>query len=134
MFFWRWRWTCSAGLLAGGFLALRAFWQDFASALPPCTFHSLTGLYCPGCGGTRSAKGLLRGDFVQAFGMNPLVVTLFVTACGLLGIAVWREWRRPGGGLPVIPAWFAWSLAGLVVAFGLVRNLPWWPFTLLVPH
>ena len=34
----------------------------------------------------------------------------------------------------VFPTWLAWSLTAFVVVFGLVRNLPWWPFTLLVPH
>jgi hypothetical protein len=32
----------------------------------------------------------------------------------------------------MLPVW-AWSLAAFVLVFGLVRNLPWWPFTLLVP-
>ena len=117
-----------------GFLALQAFWLGIASALPPCTFHSLTGLYCPGCGGTRCAKSLLRGDLAGAFGMNAAVAGLFVVGCGLLGFAVAREWRGKRSAMPLLPGWFAWSLAGSVVIFGLVRNLPWWPFTLLVPH
>ncbi|MBQ2106068.1 MAG: DUF2752 domain-containing protein, partial [Lachnospiraceae bacterium] len=28
----------------------------------PCVVQELTGLYCPGCGGTRALKALLKGD------------------------------------------------------------------------
>lgn len=33
----------------------------------PCAFHSLTGLYCPGCGGTRAVRELLYGDLRMSF-------------------------------------------------------------------
>ena len=35
---------------------------------PPCFFHWLTGLYCPGCGSTRCLHALLHGNFRQAAG------------------------------------------------------------------
>lgn len=41
-----------------------------------CPFHSLTGLYCPGCGGLRAVDSLLKADFVQAFRYNSLIVIL----------------------------------------------------------
>ena len=43
----------------------RIFPADFA--LPPCVFHKWTGYYCPGCGGTRAVKALLRGDVIGSF-------------------------------------------------------------------
>lgn len=39
-----------------------------------CVFHSLTGLYCPGCGGTRAVRSLLKGDFRMSFQYHPLVL------------------------------------------------------------
>lgn len=33
----------------------------------PCVFHEVTGLWCPGCGGTRSVRALVRGDLWQCF-------------------------------------------------------------------
>lgn len=44
------------------------------SWLPECTFLSATGLYCPGCGGTRAVKSLLRGDLIRSFLYHPFVV------------------------------------------------------------
>ena len=101
-------------------------------ALPPCLVHQWTGLHCPGCGGTRCATRLLEGDVAGALGMNAAVVFIAVAGLGVMGNAVWSEWRgRPAKG---VPPWLAWSLAGLLIIFTILRNLPWWPFTLLAPH
>ena len=127
-------WTLLAAAGASGFLVLGLTTRVWSTALPACTFLELTGLYCPGCGGTRCAKNLLRGDLAGAFAMNAAVAVLFLIGWSLLAFAVWREWQGRRDAMPRIPGWFAWGLAGFVVAFGLARNLPWWPFTLLVPH
>lgn len=39
----------------------------------PCLFQLITGLYCPGCGGTRAAVYLLHGQFKQSLLYHPLV-------------------------------------------------------------
>src|SRR5262245_31252568 len=39
--------------------------------LPPCPFHLLTGLECPGCGMTRAFAALFTGDLASAFLLNP---------------------------------------------------------------
>lgn len=53
-------------------------WLDKIMGLGlPCVFHSLTGLYCPGCGGTRAVKCLLRGDLRMSFQYHPLVLYVF---------------------------------------------------------
>ena len=40
----------------------------------PCLFQTLTGLYCPGCGGTRAIRSLLKGDLRMSFQYHPLVL------------------------------------------------------------
>lgn len=44
----------------------------------PCMFHALTGLYCPGCGGTRAVKYLLNGQIRTSIQYHPLVVYMAV--------------------------------------------------------
>ena len=33
----------------------------------PCLFHLLTGLYCPGCGGTRAVRAMMAGNLGLSF-------------------------------------------------------------------
>lgn len=40
----------------------------------PCVFHTITGIYCPGCGGTRAVYALFQGRCMQSFLYHPLVV------------------------------------------------------------
>lgn len=37
---------------------------------PGCSFRRLTGLSCPGCGGTRAVHALLHGDWQAAWSYN----------------------------------------------------------------
>lgn len=61
----------------------------FSHFLPhlPCTFHQLTGLPCPLCGGTRATTALLHGDLSRAARLNAIAipaVLLGITAIVLL--------------------------------------------------
>ncbi len=40
----------------------------------PCVFHAVTGLYCPGCGGTRAAAAFFKGKWMLSFCYHPIVV------------------------------------------------------------
>jgi hypothetical protein len=124
-------WTLLAIAAVVGALLLRSSISWWSTALPGCLVLQLTGLQCPGCGGTRCATRLLNGDLAGALAMNSAVVLLAAAGVGVIGAAVWNEWQgRPVKG---VPPWLAWALAGFVVAFTILRNLPWWPFTLLAP-
>lgn len=94
---------------------------------PVCLFKRLTGYDCPGCGGLRAVHHLLHGDLWQAFRLNPLVVI----ALPLLGLWAIRGWLRSPDRTPSrkSPARFwPWLLLAVVVLFGILRNLPFWPF------
>lgn len=48
----------------------------------PCVFQMLTGLYCPGCGGTRALWFLLHGDILKSLWYHPLIPYM-------AGILIW---------------------------------------------
>ncbi len=86
---------------------------------PPCMFHQLTGLQCPGCGATRAIFHLLHGDVAGAFRLNQI---LFVIAPFVAVAARWpRILTRPS---------VAWTAVIVTTAYGIVRNLPFWPYPL----
>lgn len=112
------------------------YWFDpkTSNLYPPCIFYCLTGWYCAGCGTGRAMHALLHLQFFQAFSYNPL---LFVMV-GYLG------WDKLRSKLALSEKWYLlpqkyrpyrdWFIAGLVIVYWIIRNLPFFPFTYLAPH
>ena len=104
------------------------------SWFPQCLLRRLTGLHCPGCGMTRALHALLHGDFFAAFRFNPVgMILLPVILSGVL--LEWFAWLR-GKPLPFslrTSVRGAWAIAALMLLFGVLRNIPVWPFNLLAP-
>lgn len=44
--------------------------------IPDCTFKSVTGLYCPGCGGTRAVAAFIQGHWARSFRYHPFRITV----------------------------------------------------------
>lgn len=92
---------------------------------PACPFLAVTGLYCPACGGLRSAHAVAHGDLPAALGANAAAVVLFAVLA--LGWLYWtaRAVRARPFALPVRPrVWHAWAAGLLLAAFTIVRNTP----------
>ncbi len=53
-----------------------------------CTFRRLTGYPCPGCGTTRMALAVLRGDLHGAVACNPLAFVACVAVMLLIGLRI----------------------------------------------
>jgi hypothetical protein len=90
-----------------------------------CPLYALTGLYCAGCGGLRATHDLLVGDLAGAWAMNPLWVLLVPVLLGL-----WLRWLvralRTGRRAAAPPAWVAVTVAAVLVAYSVARNVPAW--------
>ncbi|WP_442819630.1 DUF2752 domain-containing protein [Streptomyces sp. NBC_00841] len=90
---------------------------------PVCPMLQVTGLFCPGCGGLRSAHAVAHGDIAAAFGSNALAVVGYA-----IFAAVWVVWMvRASRGMPVrinlAPAYW-WGIGAVLLIFTVVRNLP----------
>ena len=101
------------------------------SPFPGCAFRSWTGLFCPGCGATRAIHALIHADPAKALRMNALLI-LSLPVLPLLIMRLIKPlpaqldvWVRPIANL--------WLWLGLYVGFGVLRNLPWAPFSWLAP-
>ena len=128
-------------LLAGSALVAMAlvglflwfFNPSTTQLFPACPMLSATGFACPGCGMTRGFHALLHGDIVTALDYNILIP--FYAAAGLYLLASLILVVARGRGLPfkfVTPvALFGFLFVSIL--FGVVRNIPGYPFSWLFP-
>ncbi len=90
---------------------------------PECYLYRTTGLLCPGCGSLRAMYQLFHGHLLTALHDNILLV------CSL-PLLIWGTARYIVARLRNLPApfavrpWLVWSAVGVMVVFGIVRNLP----------
>ncbi|MCV7279392.1 DUF2752 domain-containing protein [Mycolicibacterium flavescens] len=90
---------------------------------PPCPFHAMTGLYCPGCGGLRMTHDLLHGDLAAAVVDNAFL---------LVGLPLLLAWVviRTRTGKPALNTPALIVIFVSVATWTIARNLPGFP---LVP-
>jgi hypothetical protein len=138
-----WKLAAVAALGLAAAAVIFAFDPAKPGPYPVCLFHALTGLYCPGCGSLRALHQLLHGHFIAAIRFNPLMVLVLPFAAyamasyalrwagmrALPGVRICARW----GACARMRAWWGWALLAIIVAFGVLRNIPAWPFRLLAP-
>jgi len=125
--------TAALALCAGG-AYLHVFDPAESGIYPICPFHALTGLHCPGCGAARAMHHLLHGNVGAAMQFNPFaVIMLPAIAYWVVSIGLQFVGRKP---LPsvFIPAFWIWMLLAAILLFCVLRNIPYYPFSLLAPH
>ncbi len=89
---------------------------------PRCLFFHLTGFYCPGCGNTRALYALLHGNLLQSLRCNAMLLPLLL--CVIILIIFPGITRKAAVGRAVLI---------VIACFWVLRNLPFFPFTLLIP-
>lgn len=115
--------TLGGMLTLAGLILLYRINPEESPVFPPCLLHSLTGLFCPGCGATRAVHYLLHGEIGAALAMNPL----FVISLPLVFVL----FARPS---LLRSATFAKAIMYVVLGYFILRNIPVWPLNLLAPH
>jgi hypothetical protein len=123
------------GVAAAAVLACTVVWWADPTTpggpIPVCPTKLLLGIDCPGCGSTRMLYSLLHGNLLAAVKFNALalatlVLLVWAYAAWVYGRVVGRRiwsWQHHRWAPPVILV--------LVVAWSVVRNLPFGPFPAL---
>lgn len=89
----------------------------------PCVLHQLTGLYCPGCGGTRAVEALLHGRFLHSLWYHPLVLYTIIIFGGFMltqtmeriPVLHFRGWK--------FHEWYLYGALVIVVINFIVKNM-----------
>jgi hypothetical protein len=114
-------------------IILYFFNPDQPGIYPPSPFRALTGFYCPGCGSLRALHQLLHGNFLKALDFNPLMVIaapyliysyICYSAPVILGSKVPKIFIQPN---------WIWLTLKIILAYWVLRNLPFAPFSWLAP-
>ncbi|MER7518222.1 DUF2752 domain-containing protein [Streptomyces sp. NPDC126499] len=90
---------------------------------PVCPLLRFTGVYCPGCGGLRSAHAFVHGDLAAALGANALAVVGYGVFAAVMVLWLVRAVRGLPMRFAITPAWW-WGIGAVLALFTLVRNLP----------
>ena len=102
-------------LFAAGYaLAFRA---AQANGLPlfDCVFHRLFGIYCPGCGGSRSVANLLRLQFGKSFWYYP-AIPYTAALLAWWDVLLVRALARRADVSPDLPRWTVLAIPVLILA------------------
>lgn len=125
----------AAGVLAttAGATFIWYFNPSNVNFLPVCPLYSMTGFACPGCGLTRGFHALFHGDFLTALDYNALIpgfaVVLGFLFLSMLSVTV----RGRGFGISMLSPKLLTGVLVVLLVFGVVRNLPMYPFSVLYP-
>ena len=130
------QWAAYVLLAAAGAIGLAVvylFDPREPGTYPVCPFLGLTGWHCPGCGTLRALHQLMRGNLGAAFGFNFYAMLALPAIAWWLAAGFLRACGWPAPPRRFIPARWIWALLAAVLAFWLLRNLPFAPVNILAP-
>jgi len=88
-----------------------------------CVVNRFTGLYCAGCGMTRAVYSLIQLDFYQAFRYNVLSIILLPIIILYVLFEIYAKVFDKTNIMNRIPSWIWYTIAIVVVVFGIIRNI-----------
>ena len=106
-----------------------------SDATLPCFTYTYLGIYCPGCGDTRALHALMHGHILRAFDYNllfPFIVVILAWYY-LVGLTTLIRRKRVMWIPETVPLWVMIGGVSVIVLFTVLRNIPYWPFTILAP-
>lgn len=102
---------------------------------PRCLFFlTAYGIHCPGCGTARSYHSLLHLRFLQAVAYNiPCLMLIPFYIIELYRLAYYAIRGQPAARFPY-PKWLLPAFLIFMLLYGILRNIPYYPFVILAPH
>jgi hypothetical protein len=91
------------------------------SPIPPCPLLTITGVPCPLCGMTRSARAIMRFDLLSSLQFQPFGVVAIL--CGVIILALWAIPRTRAVSVVRIPV----AVVVAVVAGSWIWNIAFNP-------
>ena len=117
----------------GGAIFVWFFDPTKAGFFPVCPLFKLTGFACPGCGLTRGFHALFHGDVATALGFNAMLPFYVLIFAYLFGAMILIAATGRGVKFKIFKPSLIWLFLITALIFAVVRNLPYYPFTLLYP-
>lgn len=100
---------------------------------PPSLVRKFTGFYCPGCGATRAMHQFLHGNWQTALSLNLLMVAFLIYIIYwsiALPVRIYLKIDLP---TIILKTNAIKAIALIVILFGILRNIPIFPFSWLAP-
>ena len=114
--------TTVVGLIAGlGYLWMVEWY--FPEDVEMCMFYATTGLYCPGCGGTRAFMALFSGHVLKAFYYHPAgMYGVFLYIIYFVSQTIVRLSKGKIKGMKFHPV-YLYIMIGLILVNFIIRNV-----------
>ena len=96
-----------------------------SGVFPRCSFLTITGYKCPGCGSQRAIHALLNGDVAGAFRYNALLL-IAIPWIALCLFAETQRTRRPQLYAKLNAPLLIWLFLAMVLTWWLLRNIFNW--------
>lgn len=91
--------------------------------IPPCLFHTLTGLKCPSCGLQRAVYYLVHGHFIDAIKQNALFIFIMVYASFVLLKSLFSYTIKGVFEFPQLKNRHVYIFTIAIIVFTIMRNI-----------
>lgn len=121
-FLYKMGWICMAAALIV-FLANRICIRQGIHLFVPCIWYNVVGIYCPGCGGTRAIRELIRGNILKSFYFHPFVP--YAAIITFIFMASWTCWYISKGKIKGIrfQNWFLYIGITIAIIQWILKNI-----------